>query len=120
MNAYLWAAWGLGGAFVYASSRLITALFADAELTPRMRTKAWAQFAVAIVFGPLAAGAVTGEAVRLSGGKLGEAAVALVIGLSANALWPLLVDEAGKGLKRLIGGWFLATGERLAGKEDKP
>ncbi len=88
-------------------------------MTPRLRNRALAQFVVAVIFGPLAAGAVTGEVVQLSDGRLGEPAVALVIGLSANALWPLLVDEMGKGLKRFIGGWLVGIGERM-GKDDKP
>lgn len=118
MEHLWWALWGLGGAAVYASSRFITAVWGDAEIDHRGRVRAWAQFAVALLFGPIAAGALTAELVRFSGGKMGAPAVALAIGISANALWPLFVEEAGKGFRRLIGSWFVALGERMS-KEEK-
>lgn len=119
MDNLAWALWGLGGAAMYAASRLITAIFGENEISPRMKARAWAQFVVALAFGPIAAAALTGEVLHRMGVKTSGPAVALVIGLSANALWPLVVDEMGKGFKRLLAGWLVAMGQRMSG-DDKP
>lgn len=119
MDNLAWALWGLGGAAVYAAQRLITAVLGENEIPTRLKARAWAQFFVALLFGPIAAAALTGEVMHRLGAKTSGPAVALVIGLSANALWPLVVDELGKGFKRLVAGWLVAMGQKMSG-DDKP
>lgn len=118
-DSLVWAAWGFGGAVVFASSQLIPVIFGDNEVTPPTKARAWARFVVALLFGPLAAGAFTADVVRWSGKSMGAVAVALAIGLSANALWPMFVDEAGKGVKRFIGGWLKGLGSQMTDEDGK-
>jgi hypothetical protein len=115
----VWAAFGFGGAFVFAASQVIPIVFGDNEVTTQARRRAWARFGVALLFGPLAAGALTGDVVRWSGNRMGAVAVALAIGLSANALWPVFVDEAGKGVKRWLGGWLKGLGSQMTDEDGK-
>jgi hypothetical protein len=98
------ALWGFFGALVYASTRLVTQLFAGEDApTRRRRTRALAQFATAVMAGPiLAAGFTTTVVGWLHGLAQGEA-VALTLGLSCNTLWPILVDGLGRR-GRIISG----------------
>lgn len=100
------AAWGLLGAIVYASARLIAALYSgDAPLPARRVRRAWAQFALAVLTGPIAAAGFTASIVSwpwLHAVARPEA-VALTIGLSANTLWPILVDGISRRGRLLSG-----------------
>lgn len=100
------AAWGLLGALVYALTRLSAALYSgDAKLEPRRARRAWAQFAVTVITGPIAAAGFTASIVSwpwLHAVARPEA-VALTIGLSANTLWPILVDGISRRGRLLSG-----------------
>lgn len=90
-----YALWGLLGAIVYAATRLIAALYSgDKPPEPRRARRAWLQFGLAVVTGPIAAAGFTASIVAWSWlrGVIRPEAVALTIGLSSNTLWPILVD----------------------------
>lgn len=119
--AFAWAAlWGLAGAFVYASSRLITAILGETELGPRAVKRAWAEFAVALLFGPIAAAALTPPIL----GRLGQAAtlpaVALAIGLCGNAVWPVFVAGLVPAFRRALARWLAELSAALGGEDDRP
>lgn len=102
----IYALWGFLGAVVYATTRLIAALYSlDGPLPARRARRAWAQWAVAVVTGPIAAAGFTATIVAwpwLRSVARPEA-VALTLGLSSNTLWPILVDGLSRR-GRLISG----------------
>ena len=88
--------WGLAGALIYAGSKLILAVFGGEPLSPRQQRRAWAQFVLAAFSGPVAAGGFSPTITHWLHGKADMTAVALAIGLSANVIWPVLVEGLGK------------------------
>jgi hypothetical protein len=96
------ALWGLCGAFINSASRLITAVLGEQEIGRRGVQRAWAQFAVAMVFGPAAAVAFTPLLMARVGPAATESAAAFAIGLSVNWAWPVLVEVLVPALRRAL------------------
>ncbi len=110
------AVWGAAGAAVYAGTRLITALWGgDAEPDQRARTRAVARFLLAVFFGPVAASALTQPIMAAMGKGSTVPAVALAIGLSCNALWPLFVQGLNGEVRKAFGALFKRVGAALNG-----
>lgn len=109
---------GLCGAFVNAATRLSMAIFADQDPTPRQIARAWSQFVIALFFGPIAAIAFTPLIMNLTP-KVTREAVAVAIGLSANALWPVFVEGVIPAFKRVVGGWMVELGTALGRTGDE-
>lgn len=116
MASYLYpAAWGFCGALVYAAGRLISVLLGEDEAAPRSARRAWAVFATAVLFGPIAA---QGFGPTLSDwvGKFARPeAVWLVIGLSVNAIWPVIERLLLFSAKAWLGEKLKALGAALSG-----
>jgi hypothetical protein len=98
------AAWGLAGAFVYAATRLISAVLGEAAATPRAVKRAWAEFVIALVFGPVAAAAMTPPLLVRFGAHANMASIALVIGLSGNLIWPAAIQWP--ALRKILAHWL--------------
>ena len=90
------AAWGLAGALVYAGARLIAQLFGAEAVVGRRHARAWAQFALALFAGAAGGAALTSTVQGFFGPKASPEAVALLIGLVANTLWPILIEGFGR------------------------
>lgn len=108
------AALGLAGAFMYAASRLVTVVLGDVEVSDRIKRRAWAQFGLALFFGPLAAWTCTPLLIAKAP-HASTPAVALAIGLTANVLWPVLVEGVVPAFRKGLGGWL----RELAGSLDR-
>lgn len=90
------AFWGLAGATIYAGARLIAQLLAVEWPGVRKAWRAVAQFALAMIAGPAFAAALAGTVMNLTARKANIEAVAFLLGLCANTLWPILVDGMGR------------------------
>lgn len=108
---------GLCGAFVNAATRLSAAIFADQDPTTRQIARAWSQFGVSVFFGPIAAVVFTPVIVGMAP-KAFPPAVAVAVGLSANALWPLFVEGLVPAFKKKLGGWMVELGTAI-GRSDE-
>lgn len=100
-----WAIWGLLGAFVYAAPRLILSA-AEAKVAGRHAWTQFAEFLVALSFGPIFSsgfGPWAAFYVKLEGAHEIRA-VALVIGMVANPLAPAVVKLASGDILRRLGG----------------
>jgi len=102
-------AWGFAGAFCYAAGQLSSVLFVDTEMaskpSPNAVAKAWVQFFVSLLFGALAAEGFGPTLADMTRGTARPEATWLVIGLSANAAWPVIERTViGNIIKRLGGG----------------
>ena len=84
--------WGLIGGAGYSGTRLATSLWSGIEVTPESRKLAIAQFLVSILLAPFAAEAIT-PLVIANYDALTMPPVAFMIGLSFNAVWPMLVER---------------------------
>lgn len=85
------AFWGLLGAFVYAAPRLLVTL---SEIqTAGRRWLPWAEFVLALTFGPIGAAAFTPIGSDMVGwkGAANLRALALMIGMVANPIAPAVV-----------------------------
>ena len=103
---------GLAGAFVNAATRLVAAVLGDQDITARQNARAWAQFWLALFFGPIAA--VTFVPWILDAvPKTRAAPVAIAVGLAANVLWPIFVEGVVPAFKTALSGWFHALGGAL-------
>lgn len=103
MDLLFWAGWGLAGAFVYAAPKLLISLFEAPDIA--RPGKAWAEFFVALSFGPIAAAAfgpfAAGELHRTSASEFRAGAV--VIGMIVNPVAPSIVHVFSEGLLRWAG-----------------
>lgn len=93
------ALWGLIGGCGYAATRLSTALWGGREITGRARALALAQFGISLVLAPAAAHAFTPIVLGFIP-KANVPATAMMVGLSFNAVWPMLMEP--KFLRQLI------------------
>lgn len=84
--------WGLVGGVGYAGTNLATALYGGAEVEPRAVKLAISQCVIAIFLSPFAAHAGT-PLVRQYVSTASVAPVAFLIGLSFNAVWPMLIER---------------------------
>lgn len=98
--------WGGAGAFVYAISALILALWNDGA-TRHGKTKAVAEFLAALATGVIAAAGLTSvfSGIMQTGLEIGsmqlrlspdQIAVALTLGWSSNYLWPRVLRRLGQ------------------------
>lgn len=106
---HIWqACLGLGGAMIYATNKLWTALCAgDIPPTARARGRAWGQFATALLAGTLFAATMTDWIT--SAGPFRHAPwppVAVTIGLFGNTLWPLVLKASGESIRARIIAWL--------------
>lgn len=85
------AIWAFLGGVGYAGARLSTALWGGREISERARRHAVAQFVLAIVLAPAAGEAFT-PIVLASFPRTTLPSTAFLIGLTFNAVWPLLVE----------------------------
>lgn len=90
------ALWGLAGAFIYAGARLIAQLLGAEAPDRRRLIRASAQFGLALFAGGAGAAALASSVAKLFGGKATIEAVAMLLGLTANTIWPILVDGVGR------------------------
>lgn len=97
------AFWGFFGALVYAGTALIRRLWGDRPARGDTVKLVWAEFAIAVIFGPVAAEGF-GPSIFKWFPAMDERALALTIGLSANYLWPLAVEALGVGMVKRITG----------------
>lgn len=100
------ALWGLCGAFIYAGSRLITAVLGEQEIGRRGLQRAWAQFGLALIFGPAAAVAFTPIIMDRIGENATLQAVAFAVGLSVNSAWPVIMEVILPSLRRVGRLWI--------------
>ena len=105
---HVWqACLGLGGALIYASNKLWTALCAgDAPPSRQAQARAWGQLATALLAGPLFAATMTDWIIGAWLHKAPWPPVAVTIGLFGNALWPLALKASGEGLRARIAAWL--------------
>lgn len=104
------ALWGFVGGAGYAGTRLSTALWGGIEVSDRARALAFSQFVVALFLSPFAGYAFTPLVlVRFPGLALQPSA--LMIGLSFNAVWPLLVERG--FLRKLVSDFARGLAEKL-------
>lgn len=90
------ALWGLAGALIYAGARLIAQLLGAEVLTGRRTWRAVAQFTLAMVAGPAFAAALSSTVMKIAAAHADVDAVAFLLGLSANTIWPIFVDGVGR------------------------
>ncbi len=100
---------GFAGGFLYAISKLQTALCAgDTEPGPQARRRAWVQFCTYLYASPLITAIFTDPLVALLAPHASWPAVAVALGLVANALWPIFVTVASDEFKTWLTGVFNA------------
>lgn len=104
------ALWGFLGGAGYAGTRLSTALWGGKEINGRARALALAQFGLSLLLAPCAAYAFTPIVL----GFLDRATVpstALMVGLSFNAVWPIIMDP--KFLRQLVADLARGLADKL-------
>lgn len=105
------AFWGFVGGAGYSGTRLTTALWGGREIGARARRLAVAQFVIAVLLSPFAAHAITPIILGLAP-KMTMPSTALLVGLSFNAVWPLVMEPA--FLRKLIADLARGVADRLA------
>jgi hypothetical protein len=103
MDLLIWAAWGFLGAFVYAAPRLAVVL-GDRDGKPMGGHIA--EFCISLSFGPIFAAGFGPFAAGWANVKAGAElqAGALVIGMVANPVAPIILKLATGEIARRIGG----------------
>lgn len=104
------ALWGFVGGAGYAGTRLATALWGGREISGRAQRLAIAQFLLAMLLAPFAAHAFTPIAMAYFD-KATVQSTGLMIGLSFNAIWPLLIERG--FLRQLIADLARGLADRL-------
>ena len=104
------AFWGFVGGVGYSGTRLSTALWGGREISARARRLAIAQFAIALFLAPFAAHAGTPIVMGLFPQATLQS-TALLVGLSFNAIWPLLVEP--QFLRQLVADLARGLADRL-------
>lgn len=104
------ALWGFVGGVGYSGTRLTTALWGGREISPRARRLAVAQFVIALFLAPFAAHAITPIILGIYP-EATQPSTALIVGLSFNAVWPLVMEPA--FLRRLIADLARGLADRL-------
>lgn len=94
--------WGVGGALVYGLGVFRVTVYSEEGLDPRVRARAWLQLGTCILFGGLAAEGFGPTLAGWAHGRVHPEAVWLVVGLSANSMWPVLERLLGGRLRRII------------------
>lgn len=110
------ALWALTGGTVYAGTRLSTALWGGSEIGRRARRLAIAQFVLALILAPAAGVAITPHVMDALPGST-VASASFVIGLFANAVWPLLVEP--NFLRQLVRDMARGLADRLSAGDPK-
>lgn len=104
------ALWGFVGGVGYAGTRLATALWGGREIPARAQRLAVAQFVLAMILAPFAAHAFT-PLIMAYFPKATIPSTALMLGLSFNAIWPLLIERG--FLRQLIADLARGLADRL-------
>lgn len=111
MNSLLMdVVWGFIGGAGYAGTRLATTLWTGPEVTARARAMAIAQCLISIILAPAAAGAMTPTLTDVWT-ALRPTPTAFMVGLSFNAVWPLLVEKG--FLRKLLSDAMRAAADRM-------
>lgn len=104
------AFWGFVGGVGYSGTRLSTALWGGREISARARRLAVAQFMIALFLSPFAAHAAAPIVLDMIP-RATLQATAFLVGLSFNAIWPLLVEP--QFLRQLIADLARGLADRL-------
>lgn len=104
------AFWGFVGGAGYSGTRLSTALWGGREISARARRLAIAQFVIALFLSPFAGQAIT-PLILETFPKTTLPSTAFLVGLSFNAIWPLLMEPA--FLRQLIADIARGLADRL-------
>lgn len=104
------ALWGFIGGVGYAGTRLATALWGGTEIPAQAQRLAWAQFVLSMILAPFAAHAFTPIVIGYFS-RATVPATALMLGLSFNAIWPLLIERG--FLRQLIADLSRGLADRL-------
>lgn len=104
------AFWGFVGGAGYSGTRLSTALWGGREISARARRLAIAQFVIALLLSPFAGHAIT-PLILETFHKTTLPSTAFLVGLSFNAIWPLLMEPA--FLRRVIADIARGIADRL-------
>jgi hypothetical protein len=94
--------WGFGGALVYGLGQLSAALFGESASDARVVRKAWLQFVTSLFFGAIAAEGFGPTIADLTHNAVRPQAVWLVVGLSANGMWPVIERLLGARLGAIV------------------
>ena len=95
--------WGTCGAFVYAAPFLVLSLWADGQ-DKAGRWKAFASFVVSLVTGCIFAEGFTRsvEQVVMKLVNIDVTAIALIVGVASNYIWPKLLRRLGTEIDKAI------------------
>jgi|GEM_PF-4588245 len=110
------ALWGFIGGVGYAGTRLATALWGGEEIPVQAQRLAWAQFVLSMILAPFAAHAFT-PIVLDAFPAATLPATGLMLGLSFNAIWPLLIERG--FLRQLIADLARGLADRLTSGASK-
>lgn len=112
------ALWGLGGALIYAGPRLSACLFAAVDVGAKGgHAKCVFDFVLAIVAGAICGSAFAVPLAGILGLKGFPAAVAALVGLTANKLAPTITDGVSALILNALNGRVL---ELLRGPKNEP
>lgn len=104
------ALWGFVGGVGYAGTRLFTTIWGGPEVEARAQRLAISQFIISIMLSPAAAASAT-PALTAYINASSPALVAFMVGLSFNAIWPLLVEKG--FLRKLIAETMAMVAEKI-------
>ncbi len=92
--------YGLAGSFIFATGRLISAVFGESGKSDVK--KAFAMWGLAVFFGPFAAQAFEPTLFDYLGSHLRPQAISFGIGLVINIVWPMIERFIPKRLKAAL------------------
>lgn len=104
------AFWGFVGGAGYSGTRLSTALWGGREISARARRLAVAQFVIALLLSPFAGQAIA-PLILDAFPKTTLPSTAFLVGLSFNAVWPLVMEPA--FLRQLVADFARGLADRL-------
>lgn len=111
------AFWGFWGSLIYAGGRLSSVLIGEARDHPEAVRRAWMQFVVAIIFGPVAAQAFGPQILDWIGHHTRPEATYFAIGLSVNSVWPTIEQMAWPSMMAWIGNQLQSVGKVMSAAE---
>lgn len=94
--------WGLAGSLVYGLGVFRVTVYSEEGREPRVRARAWLQLVTCLLFGAVAAEGFGPTLAGWARGRVHPEAVWLVVGLSANSMWPVLERLLGGRLRKII------------------
>lgn len=106
------AGWSFVGGIVYSGGRLATALWGGAEIEPRARRLAWAQFIISLILAPTAGAAGTELVLELFP-QARLASTAFGIGLTINVVAAVITDPT--FVREILSSLLRGAADRLSG-----